>query len=129
MSDKNGIPNPLVAVRLQIALKVSGNASVAAYMDLKMHMFVVSFPGGRVPMEMRNELYKGCLPTASMLMSGRSVELYNACSVDIGGGRSQEGDRAGGTPASSQMYFFISFTYLRHLTGVVWILLLFSIRE
>ena len=35
---------------------------------------------------------------------GRPVELYNACSVDIGGGRSQEGDRAGGTPASSQMH-------------------------
>jgi hypothetical protein len=37
---------------------------------------------------------------------GRPVELSNACSVDIGGGRSQEGDRAGGTPASSQMYSF-----------------------
>ena len=35
---------------------------------------------------------------------GRPVELYNACSVDIGGGRSQEGDRAGGTPASLQMH-------------------------
>jgi len=83
MSEKNGIPSPLAAVRLQIALEVSGNTSVAAHMDSKMNMFVVSFPGGKVPMEMRSELYRGCLPTAAMLMSGRSAGTVAAFATAV----------------------------------------------